>query len=433
MGQHPTIELLEGLNSALIYALESATCLAILYLAYHFLLRKEKSFHYNRFYLLAALFFSVSFPIFEIDYNPDNTPAVLNSIHQVGNEVSNEPIIEADKAYSYTITAQSERPFLLWWEALLVLYVGGLVLGLLKLLLQIRSFKEIIWFKRHRTRYKVNEDYFLVKTDGGMPTFSFFKYLFWDNTLNLTAHEKQQVMDHEMVHIKEKHSVDIMFLEVLKVIFWFNPLMYLYKNLLEESHEYLADRKVAKETGKAIYSKLLVKTVFRKMGLEYGSYFGKNQTVKRVQMLANEKKINFLRLLIPLPLIALLFFVFSFEAAIPEGLTINGYKIENNTLGSDDIAPAPIQGIKDWEEFIEVNISHPGKPIALQYDGEISVRFTVNTNGLIENLRFNQELSYTYKKEVINALAKGGKWKPAIKDGKPFVTEILLPIQLKKS
>ena len=112
MKKHPTIELLESLNTALIYALETATCLAVLYLLYHFMLRKEKSFQYNRFYLLVALVFSMSFPLMEFSFNPANTPSVLNSIHQVGNEVSNEPIIEADKAYSYTITATSERPFL---------------------------------------------------------------------------------------------------------------------------------------------------------------------------------------------------------------------------------------------------------------------------------------------------------------------------------
>lgn len=433
MGKHPTIELLEGLNSALIYALESATCLAILYLAYHFLLRKEKSFQYNRFYLLAAIFFSVTFPLLEIDYNPANTPAVLNSIHQVGNEVGSEPIIEADKAYSYTITAKSERPFLLWWEALLTLYVGGVVIGLLKLLLQIRSFKEIIWFKRHRTRYKVKDDLFLVKTDGSMPTFSFFKYLFWDNTLELSALEKKQVMDHEMVHIKERHSYDIMFIEVLKVFFWFNPFMYLYKLLLEESHEYLADRKVALITGQETYSRLLVKTVFRKMGLEYGSYFGKNQTVKRVNMLSKNKKVNALRLLIPIPVIGLLFFIFSFEAALPNNVEVSSYEIVNNSFGASDVVASPSQGIKDWEEFMEDNISLPSSATSERFEGELSVLFTVNTKGFIENLRFDKEPGYAYEKEVINALAKAGKWKPAIKDGEPSNTDIRLPIQFKKS
>ncbi|OEK04169.1 TonB family protein [Roseivirga misakiensis] len=429
MGKHPTIELLEKLNGSLIYVLESATCLAILYLAYYFLLRKEKSFRYNRFYLLAALLFAVSFPLIEIDYNPATTPAVLNSIHQVGNEVGNEPIIEADKAYSYTITAQSERPFLLWWEAILTIYIIGVALGLLKLLLRIRSFKEIVWFKRHNTRYKTKGAYFHVNTDGSMPTFSFFNYLFWDNTLDLTEREKNQVLDHEKVHIKEKHSYDIMFVEVLKIVFWFNPFLYLFKTLLEECHEYLADRKVAAETGSALYTQLLVKTVFRKMGLSYGSYFGKNQTVKRVNMLTSTKRVNFLKLLIPIPLIAILFFIFSFEARIPSNIKIKNVTIENHLMANNDESPLPLDGIKSLEESIQ----YPEKAITANIEGEVVVSFTVNTKGTLENLQFDSKLGYDCEKEVFNALARSGKWKPAVIDGEPTETRVKLPIEFKRS
>lgn len=428
MGKHPTIELLERLNGSLIYVLESATCLAILYLAYYFLLRKERSFRYNRFYLLAAILFAVSFPLIEIDYNPANTPAVLNSIHQVGNEVGNEPIIEAEKAYSYTITAQSERPFFLWWEILLIIYVTGAVLGLMRLLIRIRSFKEVVWFKRHTTRYKTEGAYFHVNTDGSTPTFSFFNYLFWDNTLSLTEQEKQQVLDHEKVHIREKHSYDIMFVELLKVIFWFNPFMYLYKSLLEECHEYLADRKVAAQTGATIYSQLLVKTVFRKMGLEYGSYFGKNQTVKRVNMLSSKRKTNFLRLLIPLPLIAMLFFIFSFEAQIPSEIKITSFTVENQALTYDK-SPTPPNGIKGLEE----SILYPEKAILANIEGELVVSFTVNTKGTIEDLQFDKKLGYDCEQEVLNALKRSGRWSPAVIEGELAKARVKLPIQFKKS
>lgn len=433
MSKHPTIELLEGLNGALIYVLESATCLAILYLAYHFLLRKEKSFNYNRFYLLAAIFFSVSFPLIEIGYNPANTPAVLNSIHQVGNEVGSEPIIEASKAYSYTITAKSERPFLLWWEMLLMIYVGGVLIGIFKLFLQIRSFRDIIWFKRHNTRYKSKEGFFLVNTDGTLPTFSFFNYLFWDNTLKISELEKKQMLDHEKVHIREKHSLDIMLIQILKILFWFNPLLYLYRMLLEETHEFAADRKVAAQTGTSLYTQLLVKTVFKKMGLQHGSYFGKNQTVKRVNMLSKQKKINIFRLMMPLPLIALLFFVFSFEADLQNKVSVNSYQIEENYFSAADVVPSPSKGMKAWEDFLENNITYPRKAVNANIEGEMIVSFTVNRKGLIENLRFDQKLGYGCEQEVINALARAGKWSPGIKDGKLTSTQIKLPIQFKKS
>ena len=125
MQQHSTLQMLETFNGVLLYLLESATCLAVFYLLYHFLLRKERSFRYNRFYLLVVLIFSMGFPLLEIDYNPDTTPQVLNSIHQASNEVTGEKIFESKKAFSYTITAESERPFLLWWEVLILLYFIG--------------------------------------------------------------------------------------------------------------------------------------------------------------------------------------------------------------------------------------------------------------------------------------------------------------------
>ena len=432
MSKHPTIELLEGLNGALIYVLESATCLAILYLAYHFLLRKEKSFHYNRFYLLAAIFFSVSFPLIEIGYNPANTPAVLNSIHQVGNEVGNEPIIEANKAYSYTITAKSERPFMLWWEILLMIYVSGVIIGLLKLFLQIRSFKDVTWFKRHNTRYRSKEGFFLVNTDGTMPTFSFFNYLFWDNTLELNELEKKQMLDHEKVHIREKHSLDIMFIQVLKILFWFNPLLYLYRMLLEETHEYAADRKVAAQTGASLYTQLLVKTVFKKMGLQHGSYFRKNQTLKRVNMLGKNKKVNVLRLFIPLPLMALLFFVFSFEADLKDKVFVESYQLEEDYFTASDIVPSPVKGMKAWEDFLEDNISYPKKAVKANVEGKVVVSFTINKKGLIEGLSFDQKLGHDCELEVVNALARAGKWNPGIKDGELTNARIKLPIEFKK-
>ena len=107
MSKHPALVLLDSLNNALLYALETATCLAVFYLLYHFVLRKESSFQYNRFYLLAAILISLSFPLLKVGYNPENTPSVLNSLHNVSNEVSKEPIIEPKGYYSVTVTANS--------------------------------------------------------------------------------------------------------------------------------------------------------------------------------------------------------------------------------------------------------------------------------------------------------------------------------------
>ena len=429
MKQHPTIELLESLNITVIYLIESATCLAVLYLLYHFFLRNEKSFHYNRAYLLVALFISVSFPMMEFSYNPANTPGFFNSLHQLGNGVGDDPIIEAERAYSYTITAKSERPFLLWWEALLLLYVTGVTFGLLKLLVRIRQFKEVIWYRRHATRFKKN--FFLVQTEGLMPTFSFFNYLFWDNSQEYSEEEKEQVIAHERAHIDQKHSYDILFIEILKVIFWFNPLMYLYKALLEEVHEYAADKAAIGNANPAIYSQLLVRTVFKKMGLEYGSYFGKNKTVKRLNMMKKAASPNYFKLLLPVPFIALLFFIFSFDALPIEKVIIENYKVEANE--NFESFPEPTIGIEDWKSFLESNIVYPEAAKEANLEGEMLISFNVNHYGNIQELVFSKKLGYETEKAVLEALSKSSKWKPATKDGNNVPSRVEVPIVFKKS
>lgn len=428
MKQHPTIELLESLNSATIYLIESATCLAVLFLIYHFFLRKEKSFHYNRAYLLVALFLSVSFPIMEIDYNPDSTPAIFNSIHQIGNGVGSEPIIEAEKAFSYTITANSERPFLLWWEAVLIVYIGGVVFGLLRFFVRIRSFKEVIWYKRHNTRFKKN--HFLVKTEGLMPTFSFFNYLFWDNSKSYSDKERDQILTHERAHIEQKHSYDIVFVELLKILFWFNPFYYLYKNLLEEVHEFAADHAVIAKVSPIAYSKLLVNTVFQKMGLEYGSYFGKNKTLKRLEMMKKVAKTNYFKLVIPIPALLLLFFVFSFDAVPTTDVEVQKFRVASQ---NHQTLPQPVNGEENWTNFLQENISYPEQAQKAKIDGELRLSFDVNENGLIENLQFDQKLGFDTEEAVIKALRRSSKWIPAYQEGKAVKSRVELPINFKAS
>lgn len=432
MQQHATLELLETFNNVLLYLLESATCLAVFYLLYHFVLRKEKSFQYNRAYLLIVLLFSVSFPLLEIDYNPDTTPTVLNSIHQASNEVTSEKIFESKKAFSYTITAESEKPFLLWWELLIVLYFIGFIAFSLRLFIQIRSFKEFVWFKRHNTRYRDN--YYLVQTEGVMPTFAFFNYLIWDNTQDLSAKEQEQILQHEKVHINQKHSYDVLFLEILKIVFWFNPFIYLFKNLLEEIHEYEADSKVAKNNGANAYASLLVKLVFSKMGLEVGSYFNKNKTLKRVNMIKGQKKVNIFKLLLPIPVVAMLFFIFSCEA-VPGGkeVKIDEIAFETQLLGAQDLRPTPAEGLDAWKSYLRDNIAYPSEARKAKLEGNVVVSFVVSKSGKIGNIKLVEQLGMGCDEAVVKAILTSKEWNPGKKDGKLVNTRVQVPISFRMS
>lgn len=430
MSKHPTIELLAKLNEALLYAVETATCLAIFYLLYHFLLRKERSFQYNRFYLLATIVFSFTFPLINVDYNPERTPAVLNSLHQVSNEVSKEPIIEPKGYYSVTVVAESERPFLLWWEAVIVLYILGLVALGLRLFIQMKSFNEFLWYNRHNTRYK--GDYFLVNTEGQLPTFAFFRYLMWDDSIELTKEEQKQILDHEKVHIKQRHSYDIMLMESLKVLFWFNPFIYLYRTLLEEIHEYEADYKAVKANDQTTYTKLLVKLVFQKMGIQQGSFFAKNKTLKRVNMIQVRKKVNFLKLLSPIPVAALLFFLFSCEAKIEKGsIEVSDVAYIYTSFNDNDIKPSPIKGFNEWKQNITQNLESSRNNWVKDTKGEVMVSFLVSLEGQIKDVRIVKGLSKDLNEQVVLAIKESSKWNPGVKSGTAIPTRISVPITIK--
>lgn len=427
MSKHPTIELLETLNNALLYVLETATCLAIFYLLYHFILRKERSFQYNRFYLLAAIIFSLSFPLIKVNYNPEKTPAVLNSIHEASNEVSKEPIIEPKGYYSVTVVAESEKPFLLWWEAVILLYILGMVALGLRLFIQLRSFNEFIWYQRHETRFK--GDHFLVNTDGQLPTFAFFNYLMWDNSLELTLAEQKQILDHEKVHIKQKHSFDIMLMEALKVLFWFNPFIYLFRNLLEEIHEYEADYKAVKANDQSTYTKLLVKLVFQKMGLQHGSFFAKNKTLKRVDMIKGQKKVNLLKLLTPIPVAALLFFIFSCEAKLEQdAVSVSDVAYVFTSFSETDVKPIPVNGFNSWKDFLTENIQYEDIEAFKNVEGQVMVSFLVDQKGDVRDVRITRGIDRKLDAQVAQVLKKSPKWNPGIKEGNVTTTRISVPI-----
>ncbi len=420
------MELLDTLKEVMIYTLESAACLSAFYLFYYFFLRKETCFKYNRFYLLAAVVFSIVFPLIEVNYNPQATPTVFNSLH----EVSNEPIIVAKKGWIFTVTAKSEKPFLLWWEALALLYALGVIFLGLRLFVQIRTIRDYIWYKRHNLRYR--DRYYLINTEGTLPTFSFFSYLFWDDSQNLSALERKQILDHEKVHIKQRHSIDIMLMEVLKAFFWFNPLMYLYKSTFEEIHEYEADHVAVKQNGSTVYTQLLIKLVFQKMGFNLGSHFAKNKTLKRVDMIKAEKKINPLRLMIPIPIAFLLFFIFSCEAInFNQSVEIKALAYQVG-FDNDDIKPVPSSGFENWITDMSNSISTKSSAIDnYGADGEVVVTFDVTTSGEVANVDVIQSLKKDYDRAVIQSILRSTKWTPGVKDGEVINTKIKMPVRFK--
>ncbi|MEM9722058.1 MAG: M56 family metallopeptidase, partial [Bacteroidota bacterium] len=199
--------------------------------------------------------------------------------------------------------------------------------------------------------------YTLLHTNGQLPTSSFFHYIFWDETQDLSSEEKKQVLGHEYTHIRQGHSWDLLLLEIIQVVFWFHPLIYLIRQEIVNVHEFHADHVATSYTPKSTYAQLILREV---MGLRIPlthSFF-ESPAVLRIRML--DRMPNMGRALgkyLPgIPLIALLVLIYR---VTPEAVTLSGNRLD---IGTSEVQILPfsesdaeeILGTKDYKNFREL-------------------------------------------------------------------------------
>jgi TonB family protein len=212
-------------------------------------------------------------------------------------------------------------------QIIMITYFIGLVFFLFQFLYEL-----FVTFKHIRTRSansQKSERYTLINTEGKLPTCSFYKYLFWDDTQNFNEKESNFIIKHEEGHIRQNHTFDLIYLEILRIIFWFNPIFHGYKKAMLSVHEYLADEFALANSNRQGFIALLGRQVLQKHNLTLSNHFSKSQTVKRIKMIKSEKKKPaVLRWTVMVAVILTMFYFFSCE----QGYSLNELKIEAANL-----------------------------------------------------------------------------------------------------
>lgn len=292
------------------YIWQSTFCLLFFYGIYWVFLKNEKVFGFTRIYILITPILALLFPILRIPVS-FNKPDISLEQSQLFRALTIEQVPE-DVAGFYglpEVTVQSTKlPMLLEFkDYFLIFYIIIIALLALRLFwqfMQIRLIREKGWYQ---TIFKLKENYFLVPTFGLAPIFSFFNQLFWDETQDLNPDEKDQIIKHEIEHIRQGHSWDVLYYQILSIVFWFNPAIHLMRMALVDVHEYLADESVLKQTkNKESYPKLIVKIAFKGMDLPIGNYFIRSTTLKRILMMKKSAKINWFKMAMIMPLTIML-------------------------------------------------------------------------------------------------------------------------------
>jgi TonB family protein len=288
------------MNTYLNYLIESNISLAIFLGIYTLLFRRETDFSVKRLILLGGIFVSVGLPLLHFE---NATTAVFPAIGEVMTTVWLPEIIIGNSAQT---TASSPLPSV--FQGLAIIYAVGVLFFLFIFIVQLWKLTQQIRSSRNRIR----DRYIIAEVASDTPSYSFFNFICIGNAAELSNSEKNQIIAHECVHVRQLHSFDILLINILKIFFWFNPLIRIYKNILVELHEFEADARSVENHAINDYCNLLAKVALMSADLRLANYFTNSLTLKRIAMIRKIKmKIGGWKLAVTGLVLPLLFFIVS--------------------------------------------------------------------------------------------------------------------------
>ena len=420
------------MNNLLSYFIEANLYLACIYLLYQLLLVRDKHFRFNRAFLLGGIMLSMSLPLLSFDITSPNTMEGYIVL----------PVITINE-----VQTESVGFILKWWHIIGIVYFGGTLFYFSRLIWQITQILRHLPLLNSSREKK--DGYTLVTTNGEIPTCSFFRYLFWDRSANLTTAEREQVFAHELAHIRQWHSIDILFIELLRAIFWINPVIHLIKSRIAEVHEYLADFSATRKVGIERYSALLTAQIFKSFDFSLSNNFHKSQVVKRIRMLKSTKsKSLWLNVAMLVPTLAFLIAIFSCNVNeltdinnSSQLMPINDITVNNeSSLRSNDTKeiftkvenqPAPVGGMGQFYKYVQSTLKYPEAAKKTGIEGKVFVQFIVGSDGKLKNVQAVKGIGGGCDEEAVRVVGKSQPWQPGTNQGEKVDVRMILPITFK--
>ncbi|MBG6235163.1 TonB family protein [Pedobacter sp. CAN_A7] len=414
------------------YLLQANIYLVVFYAFYKLLLAKETYFKLNRIYLLTAALLALLIPYLRVDWlYTDQSNNLVNGMNAL-NDLVTEVAVAAERPDAFSTG-----------NLLAMLYFLGLLFFTSRLLYQLWKIN----------RFLKADNHLINRYDG--KAFSFFKRKIIDPTLP----ELKTIEQHEQVHTRQWHSLDVVLIEILSIICWFNPIIYLYKNSLKSIHEYLADEEAAQYIGdKQKYALLLLSKSFGvPVSSLTNSFFNQSLLKNRIKMLNQEKspKKALLKYGLYLPVfgLTLLFssatlrnneqvkeLTESIPLEQPLGLAQNiaaahsyssGIRFSQDTVfafTSIDQQPTFQGGMDKFYEYLSKSVKYPKEAVAKNVQGKVFLSFIVEKNGELTNINVDRKLGAGTDEEAVRVLEASPRWIPGKIAGKPVRVKYNIPI-----
>lgn len=286
------------------YILQLTLCWLAFYAAYYFLLRNETHFTYSRGYLLASICLGMVIPLVDWGKYLIHEPESLGHIYI---SPLNAQIAEWDLTVTATETQSITNYNMVLYLYLLGAFITGAVL--------IRSWIKIMAVRRNSVRID-RGDYTLVLTNQFHLPFSFMNSVFCSKDYYHATPDIDQILAHEEFHVAARHSMDIIMIEILKVLFWFHPLVYLYKKEIQQIHEYQADQAAYQLSSRRQYGQLLLSQVVSLRPMVLANHFFNSQLKNRFKMMTRKTSNpqSVWKYVVMLPMVAAAILLFSYSS-----------------------------------------------------------------------------------------------------------------------
>ncbi|MGO4918479.1 TonB family protein [Maribacter spongiicola] len=270
------------------YILECIAFQLLFLVIYDFFLKKETFFQWNRVYLIGTYVLSLILPWVKIEAFKQQVPQTFARYPEYLWGLQNEAaVVQVEESTRFNLT---------WQEGI---FYGGMLVALLLFGLKIRQL-----YLLRKSGEKISYPLFtqIVIANSNI-AFSFFKSIFIGDKVLKMKHDT--IIAHELVHIKQRHTYDLLFFEFMRIVGWFNPLVYVYQNRISELHEFIADAQVSKEHKSDHYEQLLAQ-VFQTEHISFiNQFFTQSLIKKRIIMLqkSKSKKVWQLKYLLLVPMV----------------------------------------------------------------------------------------------------------------------------------
>ncbi|WP_183567565.1 M56 family metallopeptidase [Mucilaginibacter sp. SP1R1] len=417
--------------------------LVLFYAFYVLLLRKETFFQLNRIYLVTAALLSFFIPLIQVEWvrNLFITQQVKYTIY------SNPVMIHGFKPLEATGVSIG--------QIIACLYAIGILFLSVRLIWQLVKLKKVINQSQATAAY------------------SFFNKI----KLDTDNADNEIIAAHEQVHAQQWHSADVLLIELVMIVNWFNPVVYLYRFAIKHIHEYIADRQAVQAgTNKADYALLLLSQTFNTPAHQLVNPFFNHSLLKqRIIMLQKNKsqRISLIKYGLSAPLFILMLILSS--ATINNSNTITVINSKANQIFLAPAGPVALEvlsaekripvtgdttvktkviamgavvvdtssrvftsvervpefpgGLKAFGKFLSDNIKYPKADREKGVQGRVIVAFIVEKDGSLSDLKILRGISKGLDNESLRVLRLSPNWQFGIQNGKAVRVQYSVPIQ----